>query len=66
MDRRIADLDGVIDEVAQAMTRAELPRDLRPAIAARLVAGRLVVAVVAERVARRRGRSRRGGGVLWS
>ena len=30
------DLDGVIDEVAHAMTGAELRRDLRPAIAARI------------------------------
>jgi len=36
MDHESQDLDGVIDEVAQAMTRAELPRDLRPAIAARI------------------------------
>jgi len=36
MDDESQDLDGVIDEVAQAMTRAELPRDLRPAIAGRL------------------------------
>jgi len=30
------DLDGVIDEVARAMTGAELARDLRPAVAARI------------------------------
>ena len=39
MDHDTRDLDGVIDEVAQAMTGAELRRDLRPAVAAR-VAGR--------------------------
>jgi hypothetical protein len=38
MDHESRDLDGVIDQVAQAMTRAERPRDLRPAIAARLAA----------------------------
>jgi hypothetical protein len=36
MDHDTRDLDGVIDEVAQAMTGAELRRDLRPAIAARI------------------------------
>jgi len=36
MEHESRDLDGVIDEVAQAMTQAELPRDLRPAIAARM------------------------------
>ena len=39
MDHDTRDLDGVIDEVAQAMTGAALRRDLRPAIAAR-IAGR--------------------------
>jgi hypothetical protein len=39
MDHDTRDLDGVIDEVAQAMTGVELRRDLRPAIAARM-AGR--------------------------
>jgi len=39
MEHDTRDLDGVIDEVAQAMTGAELRRDLRPAVAAR-VAGR--------------------------
>ena len=39
MEHDTRDLDGVIDEVAQAMTGAELRRDLRPAIAAR-IAGR--------------------------
>jgi hypothetical protein len=38
MDHESRDLDGVIDEVAQAMTREEHPRDLRRAIAARLAA----------------------------
>jgi hypothetical protein len=38
MDHESRDLDGVIDAVAQAMTREEHPRDLRPAIAARLAA----------------------------
>jgi hypothetical protein len=38
MDHESRDLDGVIDEVAQAMTRAERPRDLRLAIAERLAA----------------------------
>lgn len=36
MDHDTRDLDGVIDEIAQAMTGAELRRDLRPAIAARI------------------------------
>ena len=39
MEHDTRDLDGVIDEVAQALTGAELRRDLRPAVAAR-VAGR--------------------------
>ena len=39
MDHDTRDLDGVIDEVAQAMTGTALRRDLRPAIAAR-IAGR--------------------------
>ena len=39
MTRDSRDLDGVIDDVAQAMTGAELSRDLRPAIAARLASG---------------------------
>ena len=30
------DLDGVIDEVARRMTSADVPRDLRPAVAARI------------------------------
>jgi len=38
MNHESRDLDSVIDEVAQAMTRAELRRDLRPAIAERLEA----------------------------
>jgi hypothetical protein len=38
MNHQSRDLDSVIDEVAQAMTRAELPRDLQPAIAERLAA----------------------------
>ena len=38
MDDESRDLDGVIDEVAQAMTRADLPGDLRRAVAARLAA----------------------------
>lgn len=36
MEHESPDLDGVIDEIAQAMTSAELTRDLRPAIAARV------------------------------
>jgi hypothetical protein len=36
MDHESQDLDGVIDEVAQAMTSVELARDLRPAIAGRV------------------------------
>jgi|KBSMisStaDraftv2_1062788.scaffolds.fasta_scaffold173753_2 hypothetical protein len=36
MTRDWRDLDGVIDDVAQAMTGEELSRDLRPAIAARI------------------------------
>ena len=36
MKRESRDLDGVIDEVARAMTGAALPRDLRPAIATRI------------------------------
>ena len=37
MDRHESrDLDGVIDEVARAMTGAELARDLRPAVVARI------------------------------
>jgi hypothetical protein len=39
MDHDTRDLDGVIDEVAQAMTGAELRRDLRPAVAARMAGG---------------------------
>ena len=39
MEHDTRDLDGVMDEVAQALTGAELRRDLRPAVAAR-VAGR--------------------------
>ena len=39
MDHETRDLDGVINEVAQAMTGAELRRDLRPAIAARIAGG---------------------------
>jgi hypothetical protein len=38
MNHESRDLDSVIDEVAQAMTRAERPRDLRAAIAERLEA----------------------------
>ena len=39
MEHDTRDLDGVIDKVAQAMTGAELRRDLRPAIAARIAGG---------------------------
>jgi len=39
MNHDTRDLDGVIDEVAQAMTGVELRRDLRPAIAARIAGG---------------------------